>query len=56
MRAIRSYSIFRKLEMDELVPVGTRDNLGHAQKLVESLNELWPAEYVIRPTPAEQDR
>ena len=47
---IHSYRIFHKLETGEFALVGTRDDLNQAKQLVESLIELWPAEYMIRAT------
>ena len=48
MESIRSYSILHKIETGELVSVGIRGDLAQAERLVSSLKELWPAEYVIR--------
>ena len=44
------YVIYRELENRELVFVATRDTLIDAERLVQSLQELWPAVYPIRPT------
>ena len=42
------YGILRSLETGELLLVGTRDDRGEALKLVERLNAVWPAEYIIQ--------
>jgi hypothetical protein len=44
----RAYEIIRKLENGELLRVASRDDLGEARKLIESLSFHWPAEYFVR--------
>jgi hypothetical protein len=44
------YVIYRELENRELMLVATRDTLVDAERLVQSLQELWPAVYPIRRT------
>ncbi len=41
------FTIFRRVEGGELLEVATADTREQAEKLVKSLNKLWPTEYVI---------
>jgi hypothetical protein len=41
------YEIIRKLDNGEVVVVASRCNRAEADALVRSLNERWPAKYVI---------
>jgi hypothetical protein len=42
------YRVFRQLENGEFLDVASREELEQAFHLVEELNALWPAEYVVR--------
>jgi hypothetical protein len=42
------FYIFRKLENGELLEVAWRSDIEQAERLVASLHELWPAEYLIQ--------
>ena len=46
----RAYDILRRLEDGELMRVASRSDLTQARHLAESLNDYWPAEYVVRDT------
>jgi hypothetical protein len=50
------FTILRKITndvQDELLEVATIDDRTAAEKLVHSLNEFWPAEYIIRDSESE---
>ena len=42
------YTIFRHTESGELTKVATTDNRTQAERLMNSLNTLWPSEYEIK--------
>ena len=44
----RTYDILRKLENGEVLPIASRNDLEEARELAESLNDYWPAEYIVR--------
>ena len=44
----RAYDILRKLENGEVLPIASRNDLSEAKQLAESLNDYWPAEYIVR--------
>jgi len=51
---VMEYVIYRELENRELLLVAKRDTLVDAERLVESLQELWPAVYPIHLHPTEK--
>ena len=42
------FTIFRWTESGELTEVATTDDRTQAERLMNSLNKLWPAEYEIK--------
>lgn len=44
----RAYDILRKMENEEVLLIASREELGEAKQLAESLNSYWPAEYIVR--------
>jgi len=42
------FTVLRKDWHDELVQVATTDDREAAEKLVQSLKRLWPAEYLVQ--------
>jgi hypothetical protein len=44
----RAYDILRRMENGEVLPIASRGNLEEAKELAESLNDYWPAEYIVR--------
>ena len=47
------YMIFRRSESGELTAVAATDDRAKAERLMNSLNKLWPAEYEIKESKPE---
>lgn len=45
---VKKYTILRKLDDGQNLPIVKFDHFDEARKLLESLYEYWPAEYFIR--------